>query len=889
MLISATLLSVAGRSYYYYSLSQILGALVTQDQGEIALGHLPFTLKIFLENVGRTEKNPQRLESSLRALLGSALSPSAFLSDDFPFRPSRVLMQDFTGVPALVDLAALRETLVASGGDPNLVNPRIPTDLVVDHSVMVDFYGAPDALSKNLQKEFQRNSERYQFLKWSQKAFKNLRVIPPGRGICHQINLEYLAQVVGMGEEGESFPILFPDTLVGTDSHTTMVNGLSVLGWGVGGIEAEAAMLGQPLFLGLPRVVGVHLKGALRPGRTATDLVLTITQLLRQRGVVGKFVEFYGEGLETLSLPDRATVANMAPEYGATTGFFPIDAATLNYLLLTGRSPHHVEVVETYAKAQGLWHDLQSLPFYRENVELDLSTVETLLAGPRRPQEKVLLRDAVASFQGLLSEGASDSAESIDSGAPQGISSGDVVIAAITSCTNTSNPSVMIGAGLLARAARARGLSLKPWVKASLAPGSRVVTDYLEASGLGEDLAALGFHLVGYGCTTCIGNSGPLAAEISQAIAEKDLTVCAVLSGNRNFEGRIHPLVKASYLMSPPLVVAYGLAGTLLRNLETEPLGHDEQGVPVYLRDIWPSPEAIEETIQQYLTKDYFLQDGATLLIGSAEWDEMPIESGILFPWNKTSTYLRSPPLMSRFMEEGKEPLTPAHILALLGDGISTDHISPAGNIPQESPAGQYLQQHQVALDAFNSYGSRRGNHEVMVRGTFANTRLRNELVPHKTGGWTLYKGEILPIFEASLRYQKDQTPLVIVAGKDYGCGSSRDWAAKGTRLLGVVAVVAESFERIHRTNLIGLGVLPLEFLPGETRETYSLTADDRIDLSAVLAEGAFLETGQVVEASLIRLTGQSLISLRCRLDTPEEVNCYQMGGIFPAVLKELL
>ncbi|HUE19387.1 MAG TPA: aconitate hydratase AcnA, partial [Stellaceae bacterium] len=760
------------------------------------------------------------------------------------FRPARVLMQDLTGVPAVVDLAAMREAMAQLGGDPKRINPLSPVDLVIDHSVMVDFFGGADAFRKNVQVEFQRNGERYGFLRWGSSAFDNFRVVPPGTGICHQVNLEYLARVVWTTEE-KGRTIAYPDTLVGTDSHTTMINGLSVLGWGVGGIEAEAAMLGQPISMVLPEVVGFKLSGALKEGATATDLVLTVTQMLRKMGVVGRFVEFYGPGIASLALADRATIGNMAPEYGATCGFFPVDAETIRYLTLTDRDPQQIKLVEAYAKAQGLWHDEKSPePVFTDTLALDLSSVEPSLAGPRRPQDRVALSGAAQSFKAELPKLAAnrDKAKTGGpvkvAGADYSVKDGDVVIAAITSCTNTSNPSVMLGAGLLARNAVRRGLKVKPWVKTSLAPGSQVVSDYYAAAGLQKDLDALGFNLVGYGCTTCIGNSGPLPAAVSEAVDSGDLVVSAVLSGNRNFEGRISPQVRANYLASPPLVVAYAIAGSTTIDVTKDSLGDGSDGKPVYLKDIWPTNREVADTVHQAVTAPMFRKRYGNVFAGPEEWRNVKVPEGVTFAWDPGSTYLAYPPYFEGMPKEpGKlSDIAGARMLALLGDSITTDHISPAGSIKKDSPAGEYLLEHQVRPADFNSYGARRGHHQVMMRGTFANIRIKNEMVPGVEGGVTkhLPDGKVIPIYDAAMLYQKENVPLVIVAGKEYGSGSSRDWAAKGTRLLGVKAVIAESFERIHRTNLVGMGVLPLEFLDGENAASLRLTGREQYSVEGV-------------------------------------------------------
>ncbi len=880
-------LEVGGRCYAYYSLEA-----AEQHLGPIQ--RLPFTLKILLENLLRHEDGRTVTTDQIRAM--AAWLEARRSEAEIAYRPARVLMQDFTGVPAVVDLAAMRDAMAALGGDPRRINPLSPVDLVIDHSVQVDAWGTPEAFRRNVELEYRRNRERYAFLRWGAEAFDDFRVVPPGTGICHQVNLEYLAWVVWTARDGE-LEVAFPDTLVGTDSHTTMVNGLAVLGWGVGGIEAEAAMLGQPISMVIPEVVGFRLVGELPEGTTATDLVLTVTQMLRQRGVVGKFVEFFGPGLDRLPLADRATIANMAPEYGATCGFFPIDQVTLDYLRLTGRDPELVALVEAYAKAQGLWRDADTPdPDYTEVVELDLSTVEPSLAGPRRPQDRVPLSRARAAFEQALPElvrGGEPDRRVPVAGADFELRHGDVVIAAITSCTNTSNPSVMIAAGLLARKARARGLRPKPWVKTSLAPGSRAVSDYLARLGLQEDLDALGFELVGYGCTTCIGNSGPLPEPIARAIREGQLVAAAVLSGNRNFEGRIHPLVRANYLASPPLVVAYALAGSLRRDLVNEPLGKDREGRPVYLRDIWPSAEEVAAAVREAVTPEAYRRSYADVFAGDEHWQAIaPAETGLTYAWDPASTYVRRPPYF-----DGMTPKPPAQVedilgarpLCILGDSVTTDHISPAGAIPPDSPAGRYLLEHGVPVEEFNSYGARRGNHEVMMRGTFANIRLRNEMVPEREGGFTrlMPEGEVTTVFEAAMAYRERGVPLVVIGGREYGTGSSRDWAAKGPRLLGVRAVIAESFERIHRANLVGMGVLPLVFPEGVSRRTLGLDGSEVFDLIG-LAQG--LRPRMTVGLRIHRADGRTEeVELLARLDTEEEVEYYRHGGILHYVLRQLL
>lgn len=874
-------LKIGEKSYGYYSLNH------AENLGNVHL--LPFSLKVLLENLLRHEDGKRISAQDIQILADRAKNQKN--SKEVSFFPGRVLMQDFTGVPAVVDLAAMRQAMIQSGGDPTKINPLSPVDLVIDHSVMVDHFANSSAFQKNVTLEFQRNHERYTFLRWGQEAFDNFRVVPPGTGICHQVNVEYLAQVVWV-KETPTGPIAYPDTLVGTDSHTTMVNGLSVLGWGVGGIEAEAAMLGQPISMLIPDVIGFKLSGHLMDGITATDLVLTVTQMLRAKGVVGKFVEFYGSGLQYLSLADRATIANMAPEYGATCGFFPIDEETLRYLRFTGRSEERVQLVEAYAKEQGLWHDEETPdPRFTDVLELNLSTVEPCLAGPKRPQDRVPLSQVPLSFSSTL-EGDGKKSKRIPVGKGDfDLGSGDVVIAAITSCTNTSNPSVMIGAGLLAKKAHQRGLKVKPWVKTSLAPGSQVVTDYLEKSDLQSSLDALGFNLVGYGCTTCIGNSGPLTDDIAKAVEEGDLSVAAVLSGNRNFEGRINPHVKANYLASPPLVVAYALAGTLQINMTTDPLGLDSHGKPVFLKEIWPSTKEIQEVLKTVLTPSMFKERYAQVFKGSEEWQKISVPSGKTYQWDPQSTYVKNPPYFEGFSSQPHplSSLTGARPLAILGDSVTTDHISPAGSIKKDSPAGKYLQDHGTKPEDFNSYGSRRGNHEVMVRGTFANIRLKNEMVPGISGGMTKHipSGQIMTIYDAAMEYEKGETPLIIIAGKEYGTGSSRDWAAKGTNLLGVRAVIAESFERIHRSNLVGMGILPLMFKGGVTRTTLGLDGSEIFDFLDIEKE----ITPQMDVQCRIKRPDQTdlTISLVCRIDTLEEVDYYKHKGILPYVLRGLL
>ncbi len=851
------------------------------------LATLPFSLRILLENLLRCEDGRFVRPDDIRALAN--WKPGAS-EKEIAFMPARVLLQDFTGVPAVVDLATMREAIKRMGGNPRLINPLFPAELVIDHSVQVDSFGKANSFDLNAELEFQRNVERYAFLRWGQTAFQNFKVVPPDTGICHQVNLEYLARVVCAMPSGSRVEA-YPDSVVGTDSHTTMVNALGVFGWGVGGIEAEAAMLGQPSSMLIPDVVGFRLHGKLREGATATDLVLTVTEMLRKKGVVGKFVEFCGTGLSSLSVPDRATIANMAPEYGATMGFFPVDAETLAYLQFTARGAEQIALVEAYCKEQMLFRtDEMADPIFSDKLELDLGTVEATVAGPKRPQDRVALRNAKSSFTKVM-EGIPEKHIAVrNNGDSFDLSSGAVVIAAITSCTNTSNPSLMIGAGLLARKAVERGLHVKPWVKTSFAPGSKVVTDYLESSGLMTYLEKLNFHLVGYGCTTCIGNSGPLPEAIGAAIRDNNLMAVAVLSGNRNFEGRIHPLVRANYLASPPLVVAYALAGRMDMDLTTESLGADSAGKPVYLRDIWPSPQEIESTVRESVTSEMYSKEYGNVFEGDAHWKSMPVPEGDLYRWDPKSTYIKQPPFFENM------PKTPpaladihgARVLAILGDSVTTDHISPAGSIPVDSPAGKYLIANGVKPHEFNSYGARRGNHEVMMRGTFANIRLRNQLAPGTEGCWThfLPGNEKMTIYDAAVKYREGGVPLVVLAGKEYGSGSSRDWAAKGTRLLGVRAVIAESYERIHRSNLVGMGVLPLEFKAGENRETLGLTGQEVFEIVGV----ASLSPKKAITVRAESDDGSTkTFTAIARVDTPEEVSYYHHGGILQYVLRQML
>ena len=876
-------LTVNGTNYDYFSLK------AAAEAGAGDSSRLPYSMKVLLENLLRFEDGRTVTVDDIKAASAWDGSPGA--GQEIAFRPARVLLQDLTGVPAVVDLAAMRDAMYKMGGDVQKINPLCPVDLVIDHSVMIDNFGTPTAFEENVKIEFARNKERYEFLRWGQNAFSNFRVVPPGTGICHQVNLEYLSKTIWTTDENGK-TIAYPDSLVGTDSHTTMVNGLAVLGWGVGGIEAEAAMLGQPISMLLPDVVGFKMTGALKEGTTATDLVLLVTQILRNKGVVSKFVEFYGPGLDHLSLADRATIANMAPEYGATCGFFPIDQEAINFLKFTGRDADQVALVEAYAKEQGMWRDENSAdPIFTDTVELDISTVEPALAGPRRPQDRVALSGAPAAFAEALPSWAKSKGEVAVEGADFKLKDGDVVIAAITSCTNTSNPSVMVAAGLLARNAVAKGMKSKPWVKTSLAPGSQVVSDYLAKAELQDDLDALGFNVVGYGCTTCIGNSGPLPGPIADAVDEGNLVAGAVLSGNRNFEGRVHQQVKANYLASPPLVVAYALAGSLNVNLTTDSLGEDADGNPVYLKDIWPSNKEIQDTIRACITPEMFRTRYANVTEGSAEWTKMDVPMGETYAWQDGSTYVQNPPFFDGMQQE-PAPITDikgARVLALLGDSVTTDHISPAGGFPRTSPAGEFLIERQVRPDEFNSYGARRGNFQVMTRGTFANIRIRNEMVDGIEGGFTrhLPDGKQTSIYDASTAYHQEGVPLVVIGGKDYGMGSSRDWAAKGTVLLGIRAVIVESFERIHRSNLIGMGVLPLEFKAGMNRKSLKLDGTEIFDITGV--EGG-ITPGMDVSCRITRVDGATEeIALTCRIDTLDEVEYYRHGGILQYVLRNIV
>jgi aconitate hydratase len=876
-------LEAGGRSFAYYSLDKAGAAL-----GDIR--RLPFSMKVLLENLLRFEDGITVTRDDLQAMVD--WQKERRINREIQYRPARVLMQDFTGVPAVVDLAAMRDAMKGLGGDPQKINPLVPVHLVIDHSVMVDEFGTPRSFAKNVELEYQRNAERYEFLKWGSQAFDNFKVVPPGTGICHQVNLEHIAQAVWSSADQHGEDVAYPDTLVGTDSHTTMVNGLGVLGWGVGGIEAEAAMLGQPVSMLIPEVVGFRLAGELKEGITATDLVLTVTQMLRAKGVVGRFVEFFGPGLDALSLADRATIANMAPEYGATCGFFPIDERTIEYLKLTGRDDARIELVRAYAQAQGMWRDASTPdPLFTDMLELDMATVEPSLAGPKRPQDRVRLSEVDELFNAELAstyQKEGDGRVPVE-GENYTVGNGDVMIAAITSCTNTSNPSVLVAAGLVARKARALGLAPKPWVKTSLAPGSQVVTDYLNASGLSEDLDAIGFNLVGYGCTTCIGNSGPLPEPISKAINDHDLVAASVLSGNRNFEGRVSPDCRANYLASPPLVVAYSLFGTVTDDITKSPIGQAKDGKDVFLADIWPSNDEVRQLIDAHVHSDMFRSRYADVYHGDDRWQAIEVTGGDTYEWPPESTYIQNPPYFTG-MTMTPKPLTDvkgARPLAIFGDSITTDHISPAGSIKLDSPAGSYLIDKGVPRPEFNSYGARRGNHEVMMRGTFANIRIRNRMLDGVEGGMTLYAptGETMPIYDAAMKYQADGTPLVVVAGKEYGTGSSRDWAAKGTILLGVRAVLAESFERIHRSNLVGMGVLPLQFPEGEGANTHRLDGSETFTIEGV----ADIEPRQDVTVRVVRGNGESFdIVARCRIDTYNELEYYRSGGILHFVLRNL-
>jgi len=890
-------LQANGKTYHYFDINTVA------DKGWGDLSKLPFSLKVLLENLLRFEDGDSVTSADIEAVMRWLEQKRS--DKEINYRPARVLMQDFTGVPGVVDLAAMRDAIKKAGGDPGRINPLTPVDLVIDHSVMVDKFGNPQAFAENVEIEYQRNRERYQFLRWGQKAFDNFRVVPPGTGICHQVNLEYLAKGVWSSDADDGNTYAYPDTLVGTDSHTTMINGLGVLGWGVGGIEAEAAMLGQPIAMLIPEVIGFKITGKLREGITATDLVLTVTEMLRRRGVVGKFVEFFGDGLADLTLADRATIANMAPEYGATCGFFPIDERTTEYMSLTGRDADTIALVEAYCKAQGLWRSSSDPdPEFTDVLELDLNDVVPSLAGPKRPQDRVPLTSVKRTFIDVVTDTLKLNDEEISVGnhEPSGgdvpvvidgkkhhMSHGDVVIAAITSCTNTSNPSVMLAAGLVAKKAAEKGMNRKPWVKTSLAPGSKVVTDYLDVTGLQKPLNDIGFDLVGYGCTTCIGNSGPLPPEIDKAISDGDLVVASVLSGNRNFEGRVHQSVRTNWLASPPLVVAYALAGTVKIDLDSDPIGKDNEGKPVYLKDIWPSSEEIQAELVK-INDDMFRNQYASVFEGDETWQSLPIPDSQTYDWDSSSTYIQNPPFFDGLTAEmdDVQPVKDARILALLGDSITTDHISPAGAIKADSPAGHYLQGHDVEPIDFNSYGSRRGNHEVMMRGTFANIRIRNEMTPDIEGGFTkhLPEGEEISIYGAAMRYQKDGVPTVVVAGKEYGTGSSRDWAAKGTNLLGAKAVIAESYERIHRSNLIGMGVLPLQFPEGTDRKTLNLDGSEEVDIPDLDNN---LKPSDTITVVFRRDGKEQKVDAISRLDTAAEVEYYKNGGILHYVLRQMM
>jgi aconitate hydratase len=885
-------LQVGGRSYAYYSIQKAASQL-----GDVS--RLPFSMKVLLENLLRFEDGVTVTRDDIQAIVDWQDNKGS-VSREIQYRPARVLMQDFTGVPAVVDLAAMRDAMKGLGGNPERINPLVPVHLVIDHSVMVDEFGTPMAFERNVELEYQRNMERYQFLKWGSAAFDNFKVVPPGTGICHQVNLEHIARAVWSSPDASGQEVAYFDTLVGTDSHTTMVNGLAVLGWGVGGIEAEAAMLGQPVSMLIPEVVGFHLSGALAEGITATDLVLTVTQMLRKKGVVGRFVEFYGPGVSALSVADRATIANMAPEYGATCGFFPVDGKTLDYLRLTGRSEEQIALVEAYAREQGMWLEEGSghEPVFTDTLALDMSSVQPSLAGPKRPQDKVLLSQVDEEFRVNFTTEYGHPVEElparfpIEGGGADGahdLGHGDVVIAAITSCTNTSNPSVLVAAGLVARKARERGLDSKPWVKTSLAPGSKVVTDYLDRSGLTEDLNAIGFDLVGYGCTTCIGNSGPLPEPVSKAIHKNDLVAASVLSGNRNFEGRVSPDVRANYLASPPLVVAYAIKGTVVEDMVETPIGKDREGSDVYLRDIWPTNEEVRSLIDAHVNAGMFAARYADVFKGDERWQAIPVTGGDTYAWSAGSTYIQNPPYFEgmSMTAAGLTDIIHARTLAVFGDSITTDHISPAGAIKLDSPAGNYLSEHQVSRPDFNSYGARRGNHEVMMRGTFANIRIKNQMTPGIEGGVTRYvpTGEVMPIYDAAMLYKASNTPLVVIAGKEYGTGSSRDWAAKGTNLLGVRAVIAETYERIHRSNLVGMGVLPLQFLGGDNRESLGLTGDEQFTVTGIAA----LQPRQEVDVEVTRADGSTFtFRARVRIDTANELEYFRAGGILHYVLRRL-
>jgi aconitate hydratase len=887
-------LKVGSKTYAYYSLP------VAEKNGLKGISRLPFSLKVLLENLLRNEDGRTVSKEDIQAVAQWLKTKTS--EREIAFRPARVLMQDFTGVPAVVDLAAMRDAMGHLGGDPKKINPLVPVDLVIDHSVAVNFFGHKDSLKKNVEEEYKQNQERYRFLKWAQRSFEDFRVVPPGTGICHQVNLEYLAQTVWTAKRKIKFAdgktaseLAYPDTVVGTDSHTTMINGLAVLGWGVGGIEAEAAMLGQPYSMVLPEVIGVRLGGKLKEGVTATDLVLTVTQMLRKRGVVGKFVEYFGPGLDYLTLADRATLGNMAPEYGATCGYFPVDEDTIRYLRDTGRSAERIALVLAYAKAQGLYRTKSTQdPIFTDVLKVELGSIEPSLAGPKRPQDRITLKDVKSGFATSMDKEFNKASE-LDKRVPvegrsHTLGHGDVVIAAITSCTNTSNPNVMIAAGLLARKAVAKGLTVKPWVKTSLAPGSQVVAEYLAKSGLQKDLDKLGFDLVGFGCTTCIGNSGPLPEEISEAINKNDLVAAAVLSGNRNFEGRVNADVRANYLASPPLVVAYAIAGSMQIDVAKQPLGTDKQGRKVYLRDIWPSNREIGSFIRKNITKAMFQRKYANVFKGDANWRKISVEGGLTFKWDDRSTYVQNPPYFEEMPKHSRpiEDIVDARVLGLFLDSITTDHISPAGSIKEESPAGEYLRDHQVRPKDFNQYGTRRGNHQVMMRGTFANIRIKNQMVPGVEGGFTIHypSRERMTIYDAAMRYKSEHVPLVVFAGKEYGTGSSRDWAAKGAILLGVRAVIAQSFERIHRSNLVGMGVVPLVFEEGTSWQTLGLKGDELVTIRGLHGE---LKPHQRLQAEIVSSDGTlRRVPLISRIDTADELDYYRNGGILQYVLRRL-
>ena len=882
-------LHVGSQTFRIYNLQKL------EAQGKLALAKLPFSIRVLLENVLRNEDGRLVKKEDVETIIN--YNAKKVPTREIPFMPARVVLQDFTGVPAVVDLAVMRDAIADFKGSPSRINPIVRADLVIDHSVQVDAFGTADAFLFNTRKEFQRNKERYSLMRWAQGSFENFSVVPPGTGIVHQVNLEYLADVV-MTRSADGQTVAYPDTLVGTDSHTTMINGLSVLGWGVGGIEAEAVMLGQPYYMLMPEVVGMKLTGVLPEGTTATDLVLTVTQMLRKKGVVGKFVEFYGNGLDQLNLADRATIANMSPEYGATMGFFPIDEMTLDYLRLTGRDEALVALVEAFAKAQGLFRTQDTPdPIYTDTLELELGTVQPSLAGPKRPQDRIILKDMKDSFEKDIDVTFNRAAkrdaavETHYNGKTFQLRHGSVVIAAITSCTNTSNPSVMVGAGLVAKKALEKGLKTKPWVKTSLAPGSQVVPDYLERAGLLEPLAQQRFNLVGFGCTTCIGNSGPLPDEIDKAVKDGDLVAAAVLSGNRNFEGRVHPAVRANYLASPPLVVAYALAGRVDFDFETEPLGNDQTGNPVYLKDIWPTQAEIKAAVEKSLSPDMFKEKYGKVYQGDADWQSLRNGKSEIYHWDSHSTYIKKPPFFEDMSSEAGEPedIHGARVMALLGDSVTTDHISPAGAIPADSPAARYLKEHGVEWKDFNSFGSRRGNHEVMMRGTFGNIRIKNQLVPGVEGGYTIYlpTGKQMFIYDAAMQYKANGTPLIVIAGKEYGTGSSRDWAAKGTYLLGVKAVIVESYERIHRSNLIGMGVLPLQFLEGDSWKKLGLTGREVYDITGIAED---LTPGKEVTVRAESEDGvETTFNVKVRLDTEVEVDYYRNGGILQTVLRQML